>query len=1743
MKSRYFIISTIAAAFILNGNNTFAQNTNYLNCKVTHKAGMWYDSDYNHPRTPGTTNPDSFDDSEGMKVHPFNNDIRIQKVHESIDTVYITPGKSKTITIPSTRQSDYSSMRYYQRWYNYRTDGNINNKWITPKGDGTRYQMADGVYTGRFLGGVDDDDLSQVTIVGPETLVDIPYYLGCDLSDYTDMKFEGYNGRLDNGESFTEPTLGQRLIYVIIHSNVIKNKINKTDYYEKHDIHFPSFRTSNNTPEQVSLNMAANNYFIDGEEDCGELTATIDYNGWAAGSRYVYLVKTITEKPGDNEYGDALDNGTAHESLKILGEHRKITFMQTANENAIPDGQVIYINVEKNGYKIAQFKITFDKNTQAIEKSEIDRIEKAGESDPLYHRTNKYLDSEESGYTMLANLNFDFDNVTTWNDEHALSGIRFYPYPLSWEMSSYGFFTAKDSYKSGLEDSKPYAEWGQYAITNGNGWKKGNGLLDENSKYHLYVDANQYPGTICELPFNANFCRSAKLFVTAWVKCISLGQADANILFILKGKRADGTSEIIHTHSSGQVTTPNENYPWHQIYFEFTSPDDYNFEEGYTLELYNNSAAATGADFCIDDIRVYLSPLQVNANITTPLCSSESEADVDVDINYELLLSRIAIEEKTDANDAQTYTGYYSFINKTVFDRLIAAGTDYHEAFAQAVVHGKDVYQGSDHEYFGTIKFSDYFNNNNGQNGMANSEGHGSNRRLTFKADVAANNTSEGFVTLVAGDEYYIVFTQQDVTDVTTTDELAEYYEMNDQICGIRGTFTVEGSLVINVDGDVQTDAATVCIGQQPLVDVEMRDNNGHIVEDAVFDWYFGSIIDFRAEQTEEIQTSTGVAIAHDLQQALERFRINYPDATSISDNIVPVYNENDEHLSLYQEDIDLIKRLNEDYSVGGLNPKLTLSASRNLSIRLMQTETYVVLIPIGEEPTEAGDGTQIALCWEPTQMLLHAQDGAPLLDVGRKDANYSGAGDYAVKVRIGKLQYDNLNNLQVPVRNPRLDDGTPTDVKAVDNDRNVYLNWTDDPRYFDDLTEGGYAKIIGTVNNFTIRTSSSADGSYVLLSFNRDGSFEPREGYHYSVAVRFTTTSITDEPDCYGNLVVPLVIVPDYEVWVGKPDGNWNDDSNWRRAEPAEIKKTTGYMTNDENGTSTGYVPLGATRVVIPTDNGVKLYTAEQLLNGGGILDLDKNKGELSNPTTNIEYDLTAAYNYDLARFVAGLYNTNKCYQIHFDADGQMLNSHLLAYERAWTNVEVPAEQWTIIATPLQGVFTGDWYTKTTGKENAEYFTDITFGNNNDRLQPYVLQRSWNGDAYIGDAHTDAAHTSNVTWSSTYNAVDIQTQPGEGFSILASKGTETADNGNVEFRLPKWDEKYDGFTATFERLQVNSGLLFSDFLKQNEKYSVTITPSHDGKYLIIGNPFTSSLDMNKFFEENTTLDKVYWTAGGDPLTAVESNDNWLTSDGQSTALVPPYTAFYARQTTQSASPLRVTFSRDMAVMPTSSDAETQSLQGMTLLANNTKGSSTALLRYDIRANNGFADNEDVQLMTESTGVTTPMVYTVAGSMATNINQLKDMQRIPLGLFANNGDVTTLTFTGVDALLDPTLYDAELNTETPITEGMELTVNGESHGRYFICSRGAGPGTTGISEVGASGNDVSVYSVVSRQVVISSVAALQDVSVYTVGGALLKHEGASAGQTVMTMDDVESGVAIVRVKTDNGTFTRKITVK
>ena len=223
-----------------------------------------------------------------------------------------------------------------------------------------------------------------------------------------------------------------------------------------------------------------------------------------------------------------------------------------------------------------------------------------------------------------------------------------------------------------------------------------------------------------------------------------------------------------------------------------------------------------------------------------------------------------------------------------------------------------------------------------------------------------------------------------------------------------------------------------------------------------------------------------------------------------------------------------------------------------------------------------------------------------------------------------------------------------------------------------------------------------------------------------------------------------------------------------------------------------------------------------------------------------------------------------------------------------------------------------------------------------------------------------------------------------------------------------------------------------------------------------------------------------------------------------------------------------------------STDAGSQAAS-LKITAEAAEGSSSAAVRYAASASNGFG-MEDAQMISGLTGNAdnAPQVYTVAGNTAVSVNQLKDAQRIPLGVTAADGSVVTLTFSGVAAVKDAALYDAELQSETPLHEGYQLTVNGSSYGRYFLIGKGPGT-TTGISDVETDGN-VSVSSILPRQIVVTSDAELRSVSVWSVSGALLK-KATLNGDYTCTLNNVDSDVVVVRTETANGTQMTKLRVR
>lgn len=845
-------------------------------------------------------------------------------------------------------------------------------------------------------------------------------------------------------------------------------------------------------------------------------------------------------------------------------------------------------------------------------------------------------------------------------------------------------------------------------------------------------------------------------------------------------------------------------------------------------------------------------------------------------------------------------------------------------------------------------------------------------------------------------------------------------------------------------------------------------------------------------------------------------------------------------------------------------------------------------------------------VCWSYIPLVLTANDSAPSLHAGFNIVEYP-SDDFAPALRIGLDQIQKATNeknaLRVDLRGAVLvTDGAKylgpiTSVQNA-NLQHIYLVNSDDPDYIDMFADPDFTRTsmpVGDITDLYAQeyNSESDYNDHMNITFDLNGTttlngkefkFTPKEGYTYTLAVYFEEKGDDVYNSCYGSFILPMKVVPKYVMWQGDRNANWNNDANWKRVSSSELHFTSENISGNEANLTDGkedgkavnentgaFVPMLFTNVVMPENSSARLYMAGYAEGGAVGGDKDGWSGShnrpvgMGDPTENIQYDLMV---YDKEDGVTGVpdglstqrYRVNICNDIHFAPGAQILNAEQLIYNKASMDIAVPQDTWTLISSPLKGVVAGDWYANTSGSQaNEPYFTGITFDSNkNNRLNPAVFQRSWNAGAMIYESSTANGtagfDVSEPVWSSVYNDTYVPYQAGEGFSMQIVNASGTDD---VVFRLPKDDESYDQHAtdATLERTDAGK-LLISGLLdrsnpleyKPNNYGVITkeLTTSQDGKYMIVGNPYMAQLDLKEFFAANDNLTVKYWTEteNGQGVGGSDSEgNNWLTPDENS--VIEPYGAFFV-QLKEGETKTTVKFTASMQKLADDGAGdETETTAGLIINAENESGRSGAVLAYGDNAVNGYADSEDVRLMRNLLGNNADelSVYTVAGDVAASINRVKNVQQVPLGVFAAAGDITTLTFTGTGSLLEPSLYDAELDTDTPLTEGYTLTVSGQSHGRYFIRAKGAGL-SSGITDVETGGdNGVSVYSVVPRQLTVSSSSPLRSVSVYSVGGALTVREDVADGRCAVTIDNVESGVAVVRVTTVDGTVTKKIGVK
>ena len=842
-----------------------------------------------------------------------------------------------------------------------------------------------------------------------------------------------------------------------------------------------------------------------------------------------------------------------------------------------------------------------------------------------------------------------------------------------------------------------------------------------------------------------------------------------------------------------------------------------------------------------------------------------------------------------------------------------------------------------------------------------------------------------------------------------------------------------------------------------------------------------------------------------------------------------------------------------------------------SLDITILETGLELTISPIPAiRPSDSDitDAEWEKICWGYVPLNLTASGAAPELHAGFNSVEYP-SNDFNPSLRIGLAQLKNaakgVGSLKVNLRGATYTDEEHVErlglIENLGGDidyTQIYLISTDDPQYSDLMNPlNGFTqyylpigKIISLEAHKYSTTTPYTNEADIEFYFDKqtlvDGktfTFNPREGYVYTFAIHFAEHGETVNNSCWGSFPIDMKVVPEYLVWQGGATSNWNNDANWKRADKSALKKADddSYLTNEANTTENGFVPMLFSNVIMPAGSKAELYMAGYGDGGNGWVNTSR-PSYMELPTENIQYDLMA-YEKDGA-LTTQRYRVNICRDIHFELGAQMLHAEQLLYNKAWTDVEITPGQWTAVSTPLQGVVAGDWYAPTaTGRQETEYFKDINFTDGGyNRLNPAVYQRSWSTGATIVEKQTPNTTVSfDTEWSSAYNDASVPYVVGGGFSI---KGV-LKDATSLLFRFPKADASYDVSTETLDR--DNAGkLLVSNMVDRSDPYTyvhsdkvtVTLTPSADGKYLMVGNPFMAPLDVQAFVSANSdVLAQKYWINSDLTTTAV-------TYDGtgwpEGTSLIAPYSVFYVEAKTPSTAGVEVKFTAGMQQFETTSTDDSSQAASLKITAEDAEGSSSAAVRYTASASNGFG-MEDAQMISGLTGNAdnAPKVYTVAGNTAVSVNQLKDAQRIPLGVTAADGSVVTLTFSGVAAVKDAAIYDAELQSETPLYEGYQLTVNGPSYGRYFLI--GHGSGTTGITETPVEGN-VSVSSIVPHQVVVTSDTGLRSVSIWSAGGALLK-KVMPEGNYTCTINGVNSGIVIVRIDTATDSHVNKIRVR
>lgn len=1264
--------------------------------------------------------------------------------------------------------------------------------------------------------------------------------------------------------------------------------------------------------------------------------------------------------------------------------------------------------------------------------------------------------------------------------------------------------------------------------------------------YFLYVDASDESRQIASIDFKADLCSGARLIFSAAVTDFTGSHASVQpqVLFKIYGIIKDENDKVTHqrlltSFTSGDFASNTKGGrqlgTWFQVYSRIVMRKNMGVENysDFRIVLDNMCASTQGADYAIDDIRLYIQHAKVDVLQNQPACPDAKSGSI---ANHEITLKITSHYENVQAI---TGVGKESklFYRISDMDGKPFAGIDY--------------------------------------NGDGTADEYG---EVTIPANYDASSSAfeidpEGHVILVIdnrhfdlplGKKFYVSVAYPDADG--NPDEWGKF---TDECSSYSDAFSIVQQKVVisDANGSVVTTVRVSCDGNStPDVDInaklETADKVGGgsiLLNNVKFDWFVGT----------PDGADNKFASISGLQEALGNYRLKFPDATSL----------NTAFKKSNPDDYALLEKY-----IAGVDGEgtLVLAVSNSLTgYKFKQVGTYkIAAVPI---KTSIKQGTvTYEICPQPMYFTIRIVENGPKLILGFDKVAYP-TDDRAVRIGLPQiremLKKPDNGMLILPVVELNNGKDENIEIKFLD-DQKVFISDSNDPTFT------STKQIVGKLKEETLASGKKTLG----LVFDDNVLDILHEGYWYELNFSYELHNSSSIAACPGDLFITLKVVPEYLTWfptvANKLNANWNNDLNWKRSTAAELydkkyedygEATCGNPVNAKLTRQQAYTPMKFSKVVITENKKVYpgLDNIVYRVSNDIATKLTNFKGEEA--TSGIEYDFVVTWNDNTAdpddhstdgngTFKCETFHGNLCDQIFFKAQAELLNQPYLIYNKAFVEKEVESNKWNLVSTPMKNIYAGDFFVpKTTGREESKTaFSAMNFdGTSDNRVAAPVYQRNWDSnETQIVDGGTqykvhdfdgnnisiesisDASmNVESLYWSHVYNKLDENYSEGKGFALKAGDQYKTL-SAKWLFRLPKEDEEYKYFEPDGGYSDLNVSVPKHEKYMLNVPYSnepgllgeisqpLTSNTHSNNRYYIVGNPYTASLSMYQFLNGNPSFERKVWTLVDGVLKAHSVPEG--TYNRSQDYIIEPMQGFFVKvKEGETVSQANFTLMMTTDRWISGGTAVQEPAAVYINVVNDDHLCSTAKVVVCNDADDEFVDDEDVELLNNSDIEDVPQVYTVAGNQAVALNKLSNINFLPLGIIAkvdgnvmSNGATVNVEISANRYVTDKLfVFDAKMGTFTPADAPISIMAN--EHGRYYITTS-----TYNLKQHNDEAN-IKCFSPNSGTITVSSPnIAIANVRIYNFEG-LLVTSALGINQASWTKN-IGCGLYIVKAETKDG---------